>query len=166
MTEIKQFYTVKKYLLKGLPFLFLLCFISCSKKDDKPVVTDNKQQPVQNQNLQTPVDDTTPADTNLTPEEKFSASVMADFLDGSEDEDLEGFLEDEVFKYSNNYTGAAIIGLSSSTWLLALEKDNTTRNYIIQKYVDFKTNDYYFRMNETNLKITDAILQNNSKAGN
>jgi hypothetical protein len=169
MAQIKRNYTDKnslKYFSVILIFIFLLCFISCSKKEEKPVVTDNKQQSEQNQNTQAPVDDTAPADTNLTPEEKFSSSVMADFLDGSEDEDLAGFLEDEVFKYSNNYTGAAIIGLSSSTWLLALEKDNTTRNYIIQKYVDFKTNDYYFRMNETNLKITDAILQNNSKAGN
>lgn len=142
--------------------LFLLItvfFVSCSK-DNKPTVTgDEKKQTNQNQSLTTPIDENNPADTNLTTEEKFSTSVMVDFLDSAEDEDLEGFLEDEVFKFSQSYTGAAVISLSPSTWLLALEKDNSTKNYIIQKFVDFKTNEYYFRMNETGLKLTDAILQ-------
>lgn len=132
--------------------------IGCSK-DNKQTTTNDKPPTGQNQKTDTPVDDNAPLDTNLTPEEKFSSSVMVDFLDDAEDEDLEGFLEDEVFKFSSNYTGAAVIGLSPSTWLLSLEKDNTTKNYLIQKYVDFKTNEYYFKMNETSLKITDAITQ-------
>ena len=133
-------------------------FISCSK-DNKQDTPREKIPTEQTQKKETPVDDNTPADTNLTPEEKFSSSVMVDFLDDAEDEDLEGFLEDEVFKFSANYTGAAVIGLSPSTWLLALEKDNSTKNYLIQKFVDFKTNEYYFRMNETSLKIPDVITQ-------
>lgn len=139
--------------------LVLAIIISGCSKDNKQTTTNDKPQIEQIQKTDTPVDDSTPIDTNLTPEEKFSSSVLVDFLDEAEDEDLEGFLEDEVFKFSTNYTGAAVIGLSPSTWLLSLEKDNSTKNYLIQKYVDFKTNDYYFRMNETTLKISDAVSQ-------
>ncbi len=139
----------------------LISLASCSKKDEKPV-TDNKKQSVQNPDSQTE-DENAPADTNLTPEEKFSTSIMTDFLDELDDEDLQGFLEDEVFKFSNNYTGAAVIGLTSSTWLLTLEKDNSTKNYIIQKYVDFKTNDYYFTMNETGMKVPDIVSHSGGK---
>lgn len=149
-----------KYLLL-IAALFLAA--SCSKKDDKPV-TDNKKQTVQTPDSQTD-EQVTPADTNLTPEEKFSTSIMTDFLDEVEDEDLQGFLEDEVFKFSNNYTGAAVISLTSSTWLLSLEKDNSVKNYLIQKYVDFKTNDYYFTMNETNMKVPDVVSHNGGKPG-
>ena len=153
-------FKITKYIL----LLAALIFVSsCSKNDDKPV-TEKQKQTVQNPDTQSD-DQTSPADTNLTPEEKFSTSIMTDFLDELEDEDLQGFLEDEVFKYSNNYTGAAVISLTSSTWLLSLEKDNNVKNYIIQKYVDFKTNDYYFTMNETNLKIPDFSTHSGGKSG-
>src|SRR5258706_6013616 len=141
-------------------FIIIISVIlaGCSK-DNKQDTPKEKPQKEQTQKTDTPVDDNTPIDTNLTPEEKFSGSIMTDFLDDAEDEDLEGFLEDEVFKFSANYTGAAVIGLSPSTWLLSLEKDNSTKNYLIQRYVDFKSNEYYFRMNETTLKIPDAVIQ-------
>jgi hypothetical protein len=144
-----------------LIIIIAVFFISCSKKDDKPV-TDNKTQTEQKQDSP---DDTNPADTNLTPEEKFSTSIMTDFLDGPEDEDLQDYLEEEVFKYSGNYTGAAVIELSPSTWLLSLEKNDAVKNYIIQRYVDFKSNDYYFRMKETSLNVSDVFSRSKSKTG-
>lgn len=147
-------------------FLFIIiaaCFISCSKKEDKPV-TDNKTQTEQKQDSQL-TNDNNPADTNLTPEEKFSTSIMTDFLDSPEDEDLQDYLEEEVFKYSGNYTGAAVIELSPSTWLLSLEKNDAVKNYIIQRYVDFKSNDYYFRMKETSLNVSDVFSRSKSKTG-
>ena len=138
-------------------FALLFVFASCSK-DNKPTTTTDKQQTEQKQQQTELNDDTNPADTNLTPEEKFSSSVMDDFLDNAEDDDLQGFLEDEVYtKYAGNFTGAAVIGLTPSTWLLALEKDNTTKNFLIQRFVDFKSNEYYYRMNETSIKIQDVV---------
>jgi hypothetical protein len=142
--------------------LLLVCFYSCSK-EDKPGTTNEKQTTTEQNRNNLQLEENQPADTNLTPEEKFSASIMEDFLDSSDDEDLQGFLEDEVFKNQQGYTGAAVIGLTPSTWLLALEKDNSTKNYMIQKFVDFKTNEYYFRMNETSLKINDVIAGGKTK---
>jgi hypothetical protein len=145
-------------------FLFVLFIAGCSKDNNKTPTTSNDKQ-LQEQNQKIDTTDDNPADTNLTPEEKFSTSVMVDFLDGDEDEDLEGFLEEEVFKFSANYTGAAVIGISPSTWLLSLEKDNSTKNYLIQKYVDFKTNEYYFRMRETALSVTDVFSRIKVRTG-
>ncbi len=130
-------------------------FISCSK-DDKPVTQQN-QQKVQNE------DNDSPADTNLTPEEKFSSSILIDFLGDSDDEDLGEFLETEIFKMGASYNGASVVEITPSTWLVSLEKDGNIKNYLLQRYVDFKTNDYYFSMKETTLTLTDIISRSKPK---
>ena len=105
--------------------------ISCSK-EDKPV-TQQKQQNVQQD------DEDSPADTNLTAEEKFSASILIDFLGDSEDEDLAEFLETEIYKMGVNYKGVSIVEITPSTWLVSFEKDSTMKNYLLQKYVEFRS---------------------------
>lgn len=133
--------------------------ISCSK-DDKPL---QQQQTDKRQNEEIE----NPADTNLSPEEKFSGAVMLDFLDDSEDDDLGSFLETEVYKMGASYNGAAVVEVTPSTWLVSLEKDGVLKNYLIQKYIDFKTSEYYFSMKETTLTITDIISRrrSNTSAG-
>jgi hypothetical protein len=140
-----------------LPILIMVSviFISCSK-EDKPVTQQN-QQKVQNE------DNDSPADTNLTPEEKFSSSILIDFLGDSDDEDLGEFLETEIFKMGASYNGASVVEITPSTWLVSLEKDGNIKNYLLQRYVDFKTNDYYFSMKETTLTITDIISRSKPK---
>lgn len=136
-------------------FLLALILLSCSKEEKLPnqQTTDKKQnEEVEN-----------PADTNLTPEEKFSASVLVDFLNDSDDDDLADFLESEIYKQGNNYTGAAVVEVTPSTWLVTLEKDGTTKNYLLQKFVDFKTNEYYFSFKETGLTITDVVSRTKNK---
>jgi hypothetical protein len=111
-----------KYLLL---LLVLICLVSCSK-DDKPPLQQNtqKNQPDENDN---------PEDTNLTPEEKFSVSILSDFLGDSDDEDLASFLETQIYKMDSAYTGAAVVEITPSTWLVMLEKDGNTKNYLLQK---------------------------------
>jgi hypothetical protein len=88
---------------------------------------------------------------------------MLDFLNDSDDEDLSDFLEDQVYKMGANFRGASLVELNPSTWLLMLEKDGVTKNYLIQKFVDFTTNEDYFRMKETALTITDVISRGKVK---
>ncbi|MBN8584413.1 MAG: hypothetical protein J0M37_04905 [Ignavibacteria bacterium] len=133
-----------KYIILLLTFVSL---IACSK-EDKP---DTQQQ-------KTPQEDNdSPADTNLSPEEKFSASILIDFLGDSEDEDLASFLETEIFKLGANYNGASVIEVTPSTWLVQLEKEGQVKNFLLQKYVDFRSNEYYFSFKETSLSLTDVI---------
>jgi hypothetical protein len=136
--------------------LILGLFVSCSK-DDKQTQQQNAPK-----NQVEDIDDN-PADTNLTPEEKFSTAIMLDFLNDSDDEDLSDFLEDQVYKMGANFRGASLVELNPSTWLLMLEKDGVTKNYLIQKFVDFTTNEDYFRMKETALTITDVISRGKVK---
>lgn len=133
--------------MKYLILLFTLTFfISCSKEE-----TPQTQQKV------TQEENDNPADTNLTPEEKFSAAILVDFLEESEDEDLGEFLETEIYKMGASYNGASVIEVTPSTWLVSLEKDGTVKNYLLQKYVDLKSNEYYFSFKETTLNLTDVI---------
>ena len=129
--------------------------ISCSK-EDKPV-TQQKQQNVQQD------DEDSPADTNLTAEEKFSASILIDFLGDSEDEDLAEFLETEIYKMGVNYKGISIVEITPSTWLVSFEKDSTMKNYLLQKYVEFRSNEYYFSLKESTLTITDVVSRTKPK---
>jgi hypothetical protein len=127
---------------------------SCSK-DDKTGQqnTNNNQQKVQ------PEDEDNPADTNLTPEEKFSASIMIDFLNDSDDEEVADYLETEIYKMGLNYTGASVVELFPSVWLVMLEKEGTTKNYLLQKFVNVQSNEDYFRLKETSITITDVITR-------
>lgn len=134
--------------------IIIFLFASCSKEEKQQQNAPKKQ--VED------VDDN-PADTNLTPEEKFSTAIMLDFLNDSDDEDLSDFLEDQVYKMGASFRGASLVELNPSTWLLMLEKDGTTKNYLIQKFVDFTTNENYFRMKETSLTITDVISKGKVK---
>jgi hypothetical protein len=133
-----------------LVLLFSLSFFSCSKDSDK--VTDKKEQKVQED------EEFNPADTNLTVEEKFSASILDDFLSNSDDDDLAAYLEDELFKYNDKYRGASLTQITESLWLVSLENQGTAKNFLLQKFVDFKTNDYYFNLKETTLTINDVAL--------
>ena len=132
-----------KYLLI---LLISAILISCSKEE-----TPQTQQKV------TQDDSDNPADTNLTPEEKFSAAILVDFLEDSEDEDLGSFLETEIYKMGANFNGASVIEVTPSTWLVSLEKEGSVKNYLLQKYVDLKSNEYYFSFKETTLNLTDVI---------
>jgi hypothetical protein len=134
-----------------LMILLVLGLVSCSK-DDKPTV--------EQQEKSTQTEEGDPGiDPNLPAEEKFSTAILMDFLGDPEDEDLADFLESQVFSMGANYNGAAVVEITTSTWIVALEKDGAVKNHILQRYVDLKTNEYYFTFKETTLSIPDAILK-------
>ncbi len=140
--------------VKVLLLLVFASLIGCSKNDTPPQQNTQKPQIEDGEN---------PADTNLTPEEKFSASILIDFLSDSDDEDLAAYLETEVYKLGSAYNGAAVVEVTPSTWLVSLEKEGNVKNYLLQKYVDFKSNEYYFSFKETTLTLTDVIARRNVK---
>jgi hypothetical protein len=141
---------LRKLFTISIILLFSVIFVSCSKDKDK--VTDKKEQKVQED------EEFNPADTNLTVEEKFSASILNDFVSSSEDDDLAAYLEDELFKYNDKFRGASLTQLTESLWLVTLENQGTVKNFLLQKFVDFKSNDYYFNLKETNLTVNDVAL--------
>lgn len=126
----------------------LALFIACSKEKEQTILREESYEP---------------ADSILTPEERFSSSVIMDFINDLDDGDLSNFLETEIYKMGANYRGASVIAIFPSVWFVMLEKDGTTKNYLLQKYVNFKTYEYYFQLKETQLTITDVITGNRNK---
>ena len=108
-----------KYIILLLTFVSL---IACSK-EEKPETQQQKNSQEENDS---------PADTNLSPEEKFSAAILIDFLGDSEDEDLASFLETEIYKMGAGFNGASVIEVTPSTWLVQLEKDGQVKNFLLQ----------------------------------
>jgi hypothetical protein len=143
-----------RYILFSI--LFIL-FVSCSNEEKQT----SKQEKAPKNQVED-VDDNS-SDTNMTLEEKFSTSIMLDFLD-SDDGALGDFLESEIYKMGANYTGASVVELNPSTWLVILEKDGTEKNYLLQKFVNFNTNEYYFKLKETPLTVTDVISRGKVKS--
>lgn len=133
--------------------LLLAGFISCSKTDKQQ----NKENASKNQGEEME----NPGDTAMTVEERFSSSILTDFLDDTDDEDLSDYLENELFKYSKDYRGASLLQISNSLWYVTLEDQNSTKSFLLQKFVDFNTNDYYFRLTETPLNVSDIIINSN-----
>jgi hypothetical protein len=136
-----------------LILLILSGLIACSKTDkqqEKGSTTKNQGEEIEN-----------PGDTTMTVEEKFSSSILTDFLDDTDDDDLGAYLEDELFKYSQNYRGASLMQISNSLWFVTLENQNSSKNFLLQKFVDFNTNDYYFRLTETSLNVSDILMNSN-----
>ncbi len=140
--------------MKYIILLFAFTFIVSCSKDEKP---ETQQQKV------TQDEGDEQVELNLSQEEKFSSAILVDFLGDSEDEDLASFLETEVFKQGANFNGASVVEVTPSTWLVSLEKDGTVKNHILQKYVDFKTNEYYFTFKETTLNLNDVISRTKPK---
>ncbi len=147
---------MKNIFLFSFISLNLLLFSSCTKNDKTSTQEENAPK-TQIEDL----DDT--GDTVMTPAEKFSTAILIDFLDDSNDEDLAEYLESEIFKMNTNYRGASVIEVTPSTWLVMLEKDGVTKNYLLQKYVDFTTNENYFKLKETTLTVTDVIAKGKGK---
>jgi len=140
---------MKKIILLSVFSANLVLFTSCSK-EEKPVTNQKEQEEPENSQ-----------DTILSPEEKFSSSILIDFLDDYDDDDLAAYLEDELFKKAQDYRGASVLQVSNNLWFVTLESRNQSKNFLLQKFVDFQTNDYYFVLNETSLKISDIITSAN-----
>jgi hypothetical protein len=99
----------------------------------------------------------------MTPEEKFSSSLLYDLIGDADDDDLADFLETTVYKMSLGYTGISIAEITPAAWLVMFEKEGNVKNYLLQKYMDVKSNDFYFQIKETHLTMSDIIARNRLK---
>jgi hypothetical protein len=142
--------------MKYLLLLFFVVLLASCSKDETPATDYVKKDfggEIEN-----------PSDTILTPEERFSFSLMSDFLNSSEDDDLADFVESEIYKTAQNYNGTAMVEITPSTWLVTFEKEGTSKNYLLQKYVDIKSNECYFNLKETSLTISDVVSRKSLKS--
>jgi hypothetical protein len=131
-----------------ISLIIVFAFISCREESGRNTRDDDTENSY---------------DTSLTPQERFSTAILIDFLEDSNDEDLASYLETEIYRRGANFKGASIMEISPAVWFVMFQKDTVSQNFILQKFVDIKTNDNYFQLNETKLTLTDIITKRKGK---
>ena len=123
--------------LRYISFILLFSGIflySCGKNDiikEKPNVSESESQE--------------PEDTvQLTPAELFSNAMCDNFLNDTDDEDLQIYLEEEIYPVVSKSDKVTIDKLSASIYLLSYSEGNESKNILIQKYYNPKIDEIYF----------------------
>lgn len=132
-----------KYLILILISVF---FISCG---DKTNDTDNRNNSSNNE-----TDDT----TSLSPQEAFSYVLVNQILN-SDDEDLELFLENEIFPVVSKSEKVTIDEISSSLFILTYFEGDLEKNLLIQKFYNPVKDEVTFVKSETSLTPKKQFLK-------
>jgi hypothetical protein len=126
--------------------LIVIAFVSCSKDEIKRKIEKTT-------NTEVTEDDTDT--TAMTPEEAFSSAMVNNILD-TEDEDLQNYLEDEIYPMVKNSNKVTIDNISSSLLLLQYFENGNQKNILIQKFYNPAKDEFYFEKREVQ---NDAIKQ-------
>jgi|WetSurMetagenome_2_1015567.scaffolds.fasta_scaffold603648_1 hypothetical protein len=133
--------------IKYLFFVFLIiAFVSCSKEQVKRTI----EKKIDTQVVEDDADT-----TSLSPEESFSQALVNNILD-TEDEDLQVYLEDEIYPLVKSSNKVTIDNISSSLYLLQYDDKGNTKNILIQKFYNPEKDDFFFEKREVQ---NDAIKQ-------
>ncbi len=132
-----------KYLILILISVF---FISCG---DKTNDTDNRNNSSNNE-----TDDT----TSLSPQEAFSYVLVNQILN-SDDEDLELFLENEIFPVVSKSEKVTIDEISSSLFILTYFEGDVEKNLLIQKFYNPVKDEVTFVKSETSITPKKQFLK-------
>jgi hypothetical protein len=133
-------------IIKYLLFVLVVAaFISCSKDEVK-----NKLNKVESE-LAEEEDDT----TALAPPEAFSQALVSNILD-FDDEDLQVYLEEEIYPIVKGSNKVTIDNISSSLFLLQYEDKGSIKNILIQKFYNPSKDEFFYEKREVQ---NDAIKQ-------
>ena len=125
-------------------FLFLF---SCGKEQNKNI---RIEKTIDNQTSE--VDKDT---TELSPQEIFSTALTDNILD-IEDEDLQVYLEEEIYPAISKSNKVTIDKISSSLYLLQYDDKGTLKNILLQKFYNPSKDEFFFEKKEIQ---SDAIKQ-------
>jgi hypothetical protein len=95
---------------------------------------------------------------NLSPEEQFSAVIIEDFLGEEDDEDLQYFLEEEIFPIVKNSDKISFDKISTSLYLLHYILNGQEYNYIIQRFYDAVNQEVYFEKTLTSISALKIYI--------
>jgi hypothetical protein len=123
-----------------LNYIYFLIFIigfflySCGKNDNPNEKSGTKE-----------VDSSEFADTvQMTPAESFSNAMCESILEGKYDEDLQIFLEEEIYPIVSKSDNVTFDRLSASLYLLSYKDGNEIKNILFQKHYNPQTDEIYF----------------------
>lgn len=128
-----------KILKYSLFLILVITFISCGKDD----VVKKIEKKVTTENMEEDDSDT----TSLPPNEAFSSAMVNNILDVY-DEELQGYLEDEIFPIVSGSEKITIDKISSSLFLLQYYDKGNPKNILIQKFYNPASDDFVFDKRE------------------
>lgn len=93
------------------------------------------------------------------PEEIFSSSLVEGILGSDQDEDLELYLEEQIYPSVSKSKKVTLDRISSSLYLLSFEEGGQKKNIVIQKFYDPEKDEYVFEKNETDSDAMKIFLK-------
>lgn len=136
-------YNIIKYLLF---VLVVIAFASCSKEDIKRKIEKTTTTEFTEDDTDT---------TAMTPQEAFSSALVSNILD-IEDEELQNYLEDEIFPIVRSSKKVTIDKISSSLYLLQYDEGGSQKNILLQKFYNPSNDEFFFEKRDVR---NDAIKQ-------
>lgn len=133
-----------KYFLFALIFI---TFISCSRDEVK-----KRLNKVETEMRNDEEDEDT---TALTPPEALSQALVANILN-DDDEDLQSYIEDEIYPLVSKSNKITIDKISSSLYLLQYDDKGSQKNILIQKFYNPEKDEFFFDKREVQY---DAVKQ-------
>jgi hypothetical protein len=137
-------FNILKY---ALFLIIVITSISCGKND----VVKRIEKKIETENAVDNDDDT----TALTPQEEFSNAMVYNILDIN-DEELQIYLEEDIYPLVSKSNKITIDKISSSLFLLQYEENGSNKNLLIQKFYNPSKDEFFFEKREVQ---NDAIKQ-------
>ena len=97
--------------------------------------------------------------TALSEAELFSMVLVNDILQGNEETDLQGYLEEEIFPMVQGATKVTLDRLSASVYILTYEKDGSKSSLLIQKFYDPANEQIVFEKTETGYGLKSQYVR-------
>ena len=136
-----------------LIILLFVAFALYSCGNNEPVHDDNNPE---SENVEEQEDGDT---TALSEAELFSMVLVNDILQGSEESDLQGYLEEEIFPMVQGATKVTLDRLSASVYILTYEKDGSKSSLLIQKFYDPANEQIVFEKTETGYGLKSQYVR-------
>jgi len=140
---------VKHFKFSSLLFVIvILVLTSCSKeKEDADPKKESHNEPTEEE-----------SDTNMTAEEIFSSNLVQE-ISGTDDIDLQLFIEDQFYPSVSKSSKVTLDRVSSSLYLLSYDDNGTTKNFLIQKFYNPVNDEFVFDKTETQSNAMKQFLK-------
>lgn len=124
-----------------LIILIALFSFSCNKENTTRQKNESPKTDMQNEESDT--------DTIMTAEESFSSALVESIMSENEDDDLQYYLEEQIFPMVSKSTKVTIDRISSSMYLLSYTENGVMKNYLLQKFYNPVKDEIIFEKTET-----------------
>lgn len=97
--------------------------------------------------------------TSLSEAELFSMVLVNDVLQGTEENDLQLYLEEEIFPIVGEAGKVTLDRLSASVYIMTYEKDGVKKSLLLQKFYDPVNEQIVFERTETSYGLKSQYVR-------